>query len=316
MSSKKEGIEERIQREKREKWEASDEYRQQQADKAQDKANIALAAGTQVSDSDVAAEAAKSQGGAEAEVRAWVSEVRGESLAEGEPLGDQLKSGVILCGLVNKIKPGTIGKFSKSKMPFPQRENIKSFIDAARTLGVHDADNFETGDLFEKSNMKQVIICIQALGRAAGKVPGYTGPSLSNKGSAKKRRNVKRSDSKVMQLGSSLKLDLGRGKPVEPGSMEWIRQQAEAKAAEEAKAASPATGGIGGRTPPGLAGMFGGSGGGQKSPGKLLQTPKGLGAMIGGGGPARTPVRSGHSPIDIHLCRALGPQAPDWSPAS
>jgi hypothetical protein len=34
--------------------------------------------------------------------------------------------------------------------PFPQRENIKAFTDAARDLGVPDAENFETGDLFEQ----------------------------------------------------------------------------------------------------------------------------------------------------------------------
>jgi hypothetical protein len=32
-------------------------------------------------------------------------------------------------------------------MPFPQRENIKAFIDAARQLGVPDRDNFDTSDV-------------------------------------------------------------------------------------------------------------------------------------------------------------------------
>lgn len=34
-------------------------------------------------------------------------------------------------------------------MPFPQRENIKAFNDAVRELGVPDAENFQTDDLFE-----------------------------------------------------------------------------------------------------------------------------------------------------------------------
>ena len=69
-----------------------------QADKKQNDANIQLASSTQVSEGDVAAEKAKSQGGLEAEVRAWIDAVRGEPL-EGD-LPDVLKSGVVLCGLI------------------------------------------------------------------------------------------------------------------------------------------------------------------------------------------------------------------------
>ena len=147
-------------------------------------------------------------------------------------------------------------------MPFPQRENIKSFIDAARDLGVPDSDNFETGDLFEASNMKQVIVCIASLGRKAGFIDGYNGPSMSLAGSAKKNR--KRTDSKVMELGSSLKLNVGAPPPCEPGSMEWMRREKEAAEAEAAAAAGGGKKGppgkLAGREPPGLAGMLGGGG--------------------------------------------------------
>lgn len=37
-----------------------------------------------------------------------------------------------LCELVNKIQPGSAKKISSSKMPFPQRENIKKFCDGAK----------------------------------------------------------------------------------------------------------------------------------------------------------------------------------------
>ena len=38
------------------------------------------------------------------------------------------KSGVtlLLCEVVNKVKPGHIKKVSKTSMPFPQREHINS----------------------------------------------------------------------------------------------------------------------------------------------------------------------------------------------
>ena len=54
-----------------------------------------------------------------------------------------MKDGVLLCELVNKVKPDHIRKVSKSKMPFPQRENIKNFTDAVRDVfNVPDRDNF------------------------------------------------------------------------------------------------------------------------------------------------------------------------------
>lgn len=179
-----ESMDERIAREKREKYEASDEYKQLQADKARDAANIALASGSQLSEADIDAESAKSQGDSIEQARKWIADVTGMPV-EGD-LGEALKSGVLLCEVVNKVKPGTIQKISKSAMPFPQRENIKAWTDAARDVfGVPDRDNFETGDLFEQSNMKQVVICILSAGRASGSVPGYSGPTITTAGSVR-----------------------------------------------------------------------------------------------------------------------------------
>ena len=179
-----ESMDERIAREKREKYEASDEYKQLQADKARDAANIALASGSQLSEADIAAQSAKSQGDTTEQARKWIADVTGMPV-EGD-LGEALKSGVLLCEVVNKVKPGTIRKISKSAMPFPQRENIKAWTDAARDVfGVPDRDNFETGDLFEQSNMKQVVIGILSAGRASGSVPGYSGPTITTAGSVR-----------------------------------------------------------------------------------------------------------------------------------
>ena len=48
---------------------------------------------------------------------------------------DSLRSGVVLCKLINRIRPQTIRRINTSQMPFPQRENIKAFCDAARDIG-------------------------------------------------------------------------------------------------------------------------------------------------------------------------------------
>ena len=48
----------------------------------------------------------------EAEARAWIEAVIGEGPLEGT-LQEALKSGAVLCNLINKIKPGTVKKINK-----------------------------------------------------------------------------------------------------------------------------------------------------------------------------------------------------------
>ena len=86
-------------------------------------------------------------------------------------------------------------------MPFPQRENIKAWTDAARDVfGVPDRDNFETGDLFEQSNMKQVVICVLSAGRASASVPGYDGPTITTAGSVRRTALQQLSAQSLQQL--------------------------------------------------------------------------------------------------------------------
>ena len=50
-----------------------------------------------------------------------------------------------------------------------------------RLCGVPDAENFDTGDLFDGSNMKQALICLHSLARRAKKdaaALGFPGPHL------------------------------------------------------------------------------------------------------------------------------------------
>jgi len=89
---------------------------------------------------------------------------------------DHLRSGVVLCDLVNRIRPGIVPRVEEPRGPFPQRENIARFIAAARMLGVQSHELFETGDLFAGTGMRQVAVCLGALGRACWHVRGYLGP--------------------------------------------------------------------------------------------------------------------------------------------
>ena len=120
----------------------------------------------------------------EAKARRWVEDVLSQEL-EGESTHEALKSGVALCQLANKLREGAVKKISKLPSPFPQRENVRAFIEAARSLGVPEAELFDTDDLFEARNMRQVMICLASLGRVAHTVDGYDGPTWQKPVNAK-----------------------------------------------------------------------------------------------------------------------------------
>lgn len=105
---------------------------------------------------------------AEGEVRQWIGEILERDLPK-EPLADVLKDGIILCDLINAIllKDPTLELKcpKRSQLGFVQMENIEYFIKKARSLNVPDSENFQTTDLFEKKNMKQVYTCIYSLSR-------------------------------------------------------------------------------------------------------------------------------------------------------
>ena len=95
------------------------------------------------------------------EATKFVEQIHGEKFAGS--FGDHLKSGVVLCEMMNKLKPGAVKKISKSTMPFPQRENIAAYIEASRSAGVEDNNNFMTIDLFDGKNLAQVALNIVTL---------------------------------------------------------------------------------------------------------------------------------------------------------
>lgn len=78
-----------------------------------------------------------------AKAQAWVEEVIGDKLPEGD-FAEAFKNGQGLCRLINTFRPGTISKIETSGSPFKQMANISAFIQACRTLGVHEQALFET----------------------------------------------------------------------------------------------------------------------------------------------------------------------------
>ena len=119
----------------------------------------------------------------EEEARLWIEAVLGIQL-EGT-LQEALKSGVVLCNLANRVKPGCCAKPQNKKLPFVQRENIGNYLNACTQLKIPSFESFMTVDLFEGKNMRAVVLNLHSLGRVAQKrrslLAGYDGPVLGPK---------------------------------------------------------------------------------------------------------------------------------------
>eukprot|EP00435_Cladocopium_sp_Y103_P030649 s1754_g7.t1 len=114
----------------------------------------------------------------EQDVVQWIEAIVG-SVKGDTTVAEWLKSGIILCNLVNAIQPGLIRTVNQQNVPFKQMENITKFLNAARDLGLPESSMFDTPDLYEEKNVDSVITCIYALGGAVQTVcPEFTGPKL------------------------------------------------------------------------------------------------------------------------------------------
>jgi transgelin len=101
----------------------------------------------------------------EAEAQSWIEEVLGAKFPPGEKYEDALKDGIILCKVMNKLKPGSVPKINTSGASFKMMENINMFQKACREYGVADLDVFQTVDLWEQKDISQVTMTLFALGR-------------------------------------------------------------------------------------------------------------------------------------------------------
>jgi len=101
----------------------------------------------------------------------WIELVTGKPI---DKLHQSLKSGVILCELINKIRPGSVPKINSRAVPLLERENIQMFLNSSVSLGIPNSDLFVVSDLYEHKNLGAVVNTVGALGRMAA----YKNPSL------------------------------------------------------------------------------------------------------------------------------------------
>ncbi|CAF3136169.1 unnamed protein product [Rotaria socialis] len=108
--------------------------------------------------------------------REWIEAVTGERFPTDD-YEEALHDGIILCKLMNKLKPGSVPKIHTQGCSIKLRENIGLFQNAARAYGVNASEVFQAVDCFDKQNIQQVTLCIFALNRIAQK-NNFNGPKL------------------------------------------------------------------------------------------------------------------------------------------
>jgi len=114
----------------------------------------------------------------EKEAVGWIEALTGERKGQMS-VCEWLRSGVLLCNLVNVITPGNIPKVHRSNVAALQHENIKFFLSAARDFGVREHSAFNAVDLYEEKNMGSVICCLHAFGGAVQvSCPNFNGPKF------------------------------------------------------------------------------------------------------------------------------------------
>ncbi|XP_068785714.1 LIM domain only protein 7 isoform X17 [Struthio camelus] len=122
----------------------------------------------------------------------WVETVTGKSFGTKD-FRAALENGVLLCDLINKIKPGIVKKINRLSTPIAGLDNINVFLKACENIGLKEAQLFHPGDLQDLSNrvtvkpeetdrrVKNVLITLYWLGRKAQSNPHYNGPYLNLK---------------------------------------------------------------------------------------------------------------------------------------
>nr|XP_020508508.1 LIM domain only protein 7-like isoform X7 [Labrus bergylta] len=126
------------------------------------------------------------------EAQRWIEEVTGKSFGSNN-FRAALENGVLLCDLINQLKPGIIKRVNRLSTPIAGLDNVSVFLKACGKLGLNVSQLFHPGDLQDLSSratvrrdesnrrLKNVLITIFWLGRKAHLDALYSGPQLNLK---------------------------------------------------------------------------------------------------------------------------------------
>ncbi|XP_013766504.1 LIM domain only protein 7 isoform X4 [Pundamilia nyererei] len=126
------------------------------------------------------------------EAQRWIEAVTKKKFGSKD-FRSALENGVLLCELINKIKPGVVKRVNRLPTPIAGLDNLNVFLKACGKLGLKEAQLFHPGDLQDLSSrvtvkdqetsrrLKNVLITIYWLGRRAQCDCFYDGPYLNFK---------------------------------------------------------------------------------------------------------------------------------------
>lgn len=101
----------------------------------------------------------------EQEAQQWIETITGERFSQ-PTFEESLRDGILLCKLMNKLKPGIIQKVNTSGGDYKMMDNLSQFQRAAAHWGVGDVDLFNANDLWDFKNIALVTQTIFAVARA------------------------------------------------------------------------------------------------------------------------------------------------------
>lgn len=107
----------------------------------------------------------------------WLYEVVGEEATDHQ-FPDSLKSGRLLCALMNKLWPGIIPDVHTRPIALLERENIQKYLDACVKMGIRKDDLFGVSDLYEEKYLAGVVQNVYAVARYVQQRKSWTGPIL------------------------------------------------------------------------------------------------------------------------------------------
>uniref|UniRef100_A0A3B3RTC5 LIM and calponin homology domains 1 n=1 Tax=Paramormyrops kingsleyae TaxID=1676925 RepID=A0A3B3RTC5_9TELE len=126
------------------------------------------------------------------EAQKWIEAVTGRRFGDKD-FRSGLENGILLCELLSSIKPGLVKKINRLPTPIAGLDNLTLFLRGCEELGLKGSQLFDPGDLQDTSiranpkgsdcnrKLKNVLITIYWLGKAANSCTTYNGPTLDLK---------------------------------------------------------------------------------------------------------------------------------------
>uniref|UniRef100_A0A8C5PQY2 LIM and calponin homology domains 1 n=1 Tax=Leptobrachium leishanense TaxID=445787 RepID=A0A8C5PQY2_9ANUR len=126
------------------------------------------------------------------EAQKWIEQVTGRSFGDKD-FRTGLENGILLCELLNAIKPGLVKKINRLPTPIAGLDNITLFLRGCKELGLKESQLFDPGDLQDTSNrttvrasdcnrkLRNVLVTVYWLGKTANSCISYSGNQLDLK---------------------------------------------------------------------------------------------------------------------------------------